>query len=582
MSKIKGPSIFVRLLALTLIVALLPLLGLGAAMINRNAATLDYLTRRLHLEVAADVRRAVEAQVERTREELTGIGQLLLAPGLGDDERRLALVGAKVTESGLFDAITLYDKNGQRALTVKAKEVPAQPAPQQLDPTLLRSLDKGQLIAGEILPGPKLQLFLPVHSGSEVRATLMAAISLDGLCALVGELGESRLQWHDAIFVVDEQRRLLVAADTARVAARESLAGKGIFAAAKGDVSFTNRIGFSPEFVEDGRAMLGAVEVLPLLGWAVVAREPRAEAYRSLDELRRSIALAVLAAALAALVGGALMSRRLTRPIAQLVLATSDLAARRWSKVAPEVTGRGDELGSLGRAFDHMSEELDRSEKQLVQETRARSSLSRYLSAEVVELVLHHPERMKLGGERREITVLFADVVAFTRLAETQPPEIIVALLNDLFTFATEIVEKRGGIIDKFIGDCVMAVWGTPESAEDDALRAVLAAEDLRRWLDTANRKWRQKFGVQIQMAMGINTGPAIAGNIGSEKRMEYTVIGDTVNLAARLEALAQPGQILLSETTRARVGDRMLLKSLGESAIHGRKGRTIVYEVPE
>ena len=138
------------------------------------------------------------------------------------------------------------------------------------------------------------------------------------------------------------------------------------------------------------------------------------------------------------------------------------------------------------------------------------------------------------------VTVLFADVVAFTKLAENREPEETVALLNELFTVATEILQRRGGIVDKFIGDCVMAVWGAPHSYPDDAERAVAAAEDLRRWLDTANRRWKTKYGVQVQLGMGIHTGLAVAGNLGSEKRMEYTVIGDPVNEAARLCDLAK------------------------------------------
>jgi class 3 adenylate cyclase len=200
----------------------------------------------------------------------------------------------------------------------------------------------------------------------------------------------------------------------------------------------------------------------------------------------------------------------------------------------------------------------------------------------VVEAILKDPLKLRLGGERREVTVLFADVVSFTRLAEQQPPEVIVTLLNELFTFATEIVQRRGGITDKFIGDCVMAVFGTPEQHADDALRAVQAAEDLRRWLDTANRKWRRQFGLELRLAMGLSTGPAVAGNIGSEKRMEYTVIGDAVNVAARLESMAAPGQILLSEATKARLPQGYPLKGLGESTVRGRSGTTRIYEVTE
>jgi adenylate cyclase len=173
-------------------------------------------------------------------------------------------------------------------------------------------------------------------------------------------------------------------------------------------------------------------------------------------------------------------------------------------------------------------------------------------------------------------------VVGFTRLSETQPPEVIVALLNELFTFATEIIQRSGGIIDKFIGDCIMAVWGTPQSRPDDALRAVQAAEQLRRWLEVGNRRWRERWGIEIQLAIGIHTGQAVAGNVGSEKRMEYTVIGDTVNVAARIESMAQAGQILVSEATRERIAESAVeLVPAGERKLHGRAATTLIFEVP-
>ncbi len=246
------------------------------------------------------------------------------------------------------------------------------------------------------------------------------------------------------------------------------------------------------------------------------------------------------------------------------------------------VTRRGDELGSLGRSFDGMAMTLETQERELIAQTQARSALSRYLSPEVVELVVSQPEKLRLGGERREVTIFFADVVGFTRLSESQTPETIVALLNELFTFATEIIQRRGGIIDKFIGDCIMAVWGSPQTRPDDAQRAVQAAEDLRRWLDVGNRRWRERWGIEIQLAIGVHTGPAVAGNVGSEKRMEYTVIGDTVNVAARLESMAQPGQILVSEATRERIADGGVeLVPAGERTLHGRSAATRIYEVP-
>jgi len=326
--------------------------------------------------------------------------------------------------------------------------------------------------------------------------------------------------------------------------------------------------------------MLGALETIPELGWAVVVRQSQTVAYAPVARMQRSIAIAGIVVALIAVVAGVLLARHLTRPLAALARATRDVAERRFTGV-PAAAARGDEVGDLARAFETMAGDLDASAAKLLEEARIRGSLARYLAPDLVTRVMADPGRMRLGGEKREVTVLFGDVCGFTSLTEKLAPEMVVALLNELFTFATEIIQRRGGMIDKFIGDCVMAVWGTPEPHDDDPLQAVLAATDLRRWIDTANRRWKSRYNVEVTMAFGVNTGVAVLGNIGSEKRLDYTVIGDTVNVAARLETMAQPGQILLSEATRSRLGDGVLAAPIGERALYGRAKTTLIFEVP-
>jgi class 3 adenylate cyclase len=399
-----------------------------------------------------------------------------------------------------------------------------------------------------------LEIYREVRVDDRLRGFLGAHLPLGPLSDLVGELGLLRLGARDAVYVVDGERRLVVHAEPARALAREPMAGRGPFRAMGGDVSFQTPLGISPEFTEDGRAMLGAVETVPELGWAVAVQRPREVAYASLGRMRSAAAAAVALAALMAIGAGLFGARRLARPIRALARATREIAARRFVRVEDGVPRRRDELGVLGRAMEEMAGSLARSEAELLVQTRVRSALSRYLAPDVVERVVRDPDALALGGQVCEATVLFADVVGFTRLASGLPPEAVVSLLNELFGIATQVVQHRGGMVDKFIGDSVMAVWGAPRGAPDDPLRAVQAAADLRRWLDTGNRRWRQRWGVEVHLAMGLHTGQAVAGNVGSEKRMEYTVIGDAVNIAARVERLAKGGQILVSEATRDRI----------------------------
>ena len=156
----------------------------------------------------------------------------------------------------------------------------------------------------------------------------------------------------------------------------------------------------------------------------------------------------------------------------------------------------------------------------------------------------------------------------------------MVQLLNELFTVLTELVFRHGGTVDKFIGDCIMAVWGAPVEAADHADRALACAEDMMSFLETGRAQWRERFGVELRLAIGVNSGDAIVGNIGSDERMEYTVVGDVVNVAARLEALAAPDQVLVAEGTKALASDRFELRRLGARQLVGREKETEVYEL--
>ncbi|OJT17482.1 hypothetical protein BO221_46095 [Archangium sp. Cb G35] len=585
----RGLPLFARLFLLILVCTLPPLMWLGLEMMNANEVALTETVRHQHRSIVWSVQRTVRGELARVEQDLEDVSNILFRPGPSDDAKRYALAGSRVAVLRDIDFVTLYAPSGQSITTVKAEEVPDPRVPSRLEPALLDALraSNGQLVVQGVHANaqgePLLDVFFPiVRDGGSMRAVLGTQVKLRELCKVIGNFGEQFLGSRENVFVVDRERRLVLHADPARVAAREDLSRHGLFSALSGDSSFRTDMVAISDFQLDGVEMLGSLEVLSERGWAVAVYQPQSVVYASLSTMRRTILKVLVLSALVALVAGLLGARLLTWPIRDLMAATRALAERTFRGVGERVTRRGDELGALGRAFDSMALTLEAKEREVVTQTQVRAALSRYLSPDVVDLVVSNPDQLRLGGERREVTILFADVVGFTKLSESQPPETIVALLNELFTFATEIIQRRGGIIDKFIGDCVMAVWGSPQSHPDDALRAVQAAEDLRRWLDVGNRRWRARWGIEIQLAIGIHTGPAVAGNVGSEKRMEYTVIGDTVNVAARIESMAQPGQILVSEATRERIGDSGVeLVPAGERQLHGRTAATRIFEVP-
>jgi adenylate cyclase len=204
-------------------------------------------------------------------------------------------------------------------------------------------------------------------------------------------------------------------------------------------------------------------------------------------------------------------------------------------------------------------------------------ALYRYVSKEVAETVLAEPERyFRLGGESRTVSVLFADLKGFVRYTENHSAAEVVAALNSVFPILTAAVFAHGGTFDKFIGDEVMAFFGAPVPQEDNARRAVEAARDMQR----AFARKAPDIGLgsgEIALGIGVHTGEVIVGNIGSDSVMDYTVIGDAVNIAQRLQEESWPGQILLSQATYEAAG-KPPAHTLGDKHLSGRSGRVAVY----
>jgi adenylate cyclase len=184
------------------------------------------------------------------------------------------------------------------------------------------------------------------------------------------------------------------------------------------------------------------------------------------------------------------------------------------------------------------------------QEAETRANLSRFLSPALMEQAKNGAIDLKRGGELMEVTIMFTDIRGFTSMSEKETPQDVVRMLNDYFERMVEVVFDTGGILDKFIGDALMAIWGAPIQKPDDAERAVQAALEMQRQVIQFNRLRTQQGKSPVYIGIGINTGQVVVGNMGSPKRMEYTVIGDAVNLASRLCHEARANEIIISGYT--------------------------------
>ncbi len=234
-----------------------------------------------------------------------------------------------------------------------------------------------------------------------------------------------------------------------------------------------------------------------------------------------------------------------------------------------------DEKVPNGFYFDCTFEDIDERKKAALQaeaEAETRQRFQRLLSPDLAEMVVSGALKVQKGGENRIATVLFADIRGFTTMSENTRADEILHMLNEYFEAVVEIVFRYEGTVDKYIGDAIMVNWGAPVAHDDDPLRAVRAALDIRSMLAEFNQR-REKQGKQpIHVGIGINTGTLVAGYIGSTQTMSYSVIGDTVNTAARLCSIARPGQIIISDSTYRHIQDCFAVDRIAPILLKGKQ----------
>jgi len=238
------------------------------------------------------------------------------------------------------------------------------------------------------------------------------------------------------------------------------------------------------------------------------------------------------------------------------------------------------EMISAIAALTAVTVETVKAHKRLAREEVARANYSRFMPEYVVKQLLENPDSFRLGGANQLITVLFADIRGFTAISENENPENVVRLLNLYFTAMSEIIFEHGGTLDKYIGDGLMALFGAPTATPDDAQNALKAAVAMQRELIALKRKLNEEGFSSISVGIGLHTGVATVGYIGSERRSEYTAIGDTVNLASRLESNTKGGQILISEATARASGNIFPLIRREPMLVKNRQQPVDLYEV--
>ena len=299
---------------------------------------------------------------------------------------------------------------------------------------------------------------------------------------------------------------------------------------------------------------------------------------RSLDKelapylrVERTYLLLALAGLLISIGVGVWIARSVSQPVLQLAEGTRKIAEGDYSQRIDVRTK--DEVGLLATAFNQMSQGL-------AERDQVRDLLGKVVSPAVAAELLR--KDLTLGGEEREVTILFSDLRSFTSMSEARSPQEMLGILNRYFTRMSGIVETHGGVVDKYVGDALMALFGAPLDLPDHVDRALETALDMIDALNELNRQWQAQGLHPLNLGIGINTDVVVAGNMGSQTRLNYTVIGDGVNLASRLEELTKTpeydARIIISSSTLEKAKKHYRTRRLGEVAVKGRKEATEIY----
>ncbi len=375
----------------------------------------------------------------------------------------------------------------------------------------------------------------------------------------------------ELIFAVDSQGRVPMATSPVALSDAERQKLLGYFK--------DNYQGWVDTVVQ-GKEVVGQTFVFQPFGWYVFVTERKDVFFRDVTAITIQSVIVLLVSAALSLVLLIVFSLYLTRPLTtvagamRVIIRDNDLTSR----VAVEYK---DEIGELANTFNIMIGELDRAYRQIKEfalraviaqknEHKIRNIFQKYVPKDVIDNFFENPESM-LVGENRVLAILFSDIRSFTTISEGFMPDELVQALNKYFSIMVDIIMGRNGIIDKYIGDAIMAFYGAPVRHDDDALQSVLSAIEMQEGLHEFNREQKAAGRPEFRIGVGINFGEVTVGNIGSEKKMDYTVIGDNVNLGSRLEGLTKQyhQEIVFStsvynyvkDSVRCRLVDKVVVK---------------------
>ena len=561
--------LLVKWLAAILIVGAVPLALLAKLGLDIQRKWLEDAEKSLEAAVVDEASENVSGVLDDLEDATSDVGSDLVDRSLSDDAR-IALAKRAVEHASALDYVAIYDRDGKFVDAVAGgaehREVGA---PKTVDVAALRTHFGMQPITSST-ESPDLFWAAPLMVDGSLVAVALGRVDPERLAARLRELSNARFARPDRVALVDDRLRRIAGGGVVERTERALGAMSSTLPAQGITKTF-------PFIDEDGTPMVGTLRVIPNRRLGVFVARPESEVYAAIREARRAFLVVAAGFLASAILAGVFLAKRQVAPIVDLVALTKKYGDRQFD-VEPDVH-TGDEIEVLASSMSEMAKTLKRSEAEISRRATVEANLSRYLPNSIAHAIATGKLARSLGGGRQDVSIVFADVAAFTSFAESADPERVVAFLNELFSVLSEVIFKHDGLVDKFLGDCVMAIFGANEE-NDHVDRALLAATEMQRFVEASAPMWKETYDFEVAMGIGVSTGFAVLGNLGSEVRMEYTAIGDTVNIASRLENMARPGQILVTDEVANRSKWGFRFRALGGHAVRGKRAPLEIHEL--
>ncbi len=486
----------------------------------------------------------------------------------------LASIKLKHTPFALF--IGIYDTLGNPLDFITRKNF--KPAYISLKPNKMIKYFRIYTLKNNV---PVLELISPWENDKKLRGFITLGISLNWLSNTARELSLKYLGMGNLVYIINKKGEIIApfykntALSLRRYNLKPFIKNTQNLAAL-----FDTHVSISSEYHSlNGYKVYGTLTSIPDLHWGVIVEQPAFFLYASLHKLQ-SFSLAIgLVAVLLAMLMARIISNHITSPLMKLEKGIEAISKADFS-YSLDVRANN-EVGRVAKEFNEMIKKLSDYRNQLIKETRMRAYLQRYLSLPFLSRLLSEGTNiLEEKPAKHRATVMFVDISDFTTIASQMDVQLVAEYLNDFFKYATQTIFEYDGVIDKFIGDCIMALFGVPIKWEGMEKSAVKAALEIIKTFEDLSPKFIKKYGFPIKVKAGIATGEVIVGNIGSPNRMDYTAIGNTVNLASRLESIAMAGEIIIDENTKNAIEGYFRCEYAGEKEIKGFKEKVRIYKI--